>query len=50
VLREAITDGQIRALPLTGAGGQFIDSTDAIGNQHLVRTAVAAQPADPGRA
>lgn len=31
-LREAITDPQVRRLPLTGAIDQFVDSTDASGN------------------
>jgi hypothetical protein len=41
-LREQISDERVRALPLSGAVDQFIDSTDAIGNGAVVRAAVAA--------
>ena len=41
-LREAITDPQVAQLPLTGAVDQFIDSTDAIGNLHLLRACAEA--------
>jgi hypothetical protein len=40
-LREAITDEEVRELPLSGAVDQFIDSTDAIGDRALLRAAVA---------
>ena len=36
-LRDAITDPQVRQLPLTGAIDQFVDSTDAIGNPDRCR-------------
>jgi hypothetical protein len=36
-LREAVTDPQVRRLPLAGAIDQFIDSTDAIGNLDFLR-------------
>lgn len=42
VLRSAITDPEIRRLPLIGAVDQFVDSTDAIGDLALLRAAVAA--------
>ena len=42
-LRGQVRDEQVRALPLAGAADQFIDSTDAIADQALVRAAVAAQ-------
>jgi hypothetical protein len=42
-LRDQIHDDQIRALPLTGAVDQFVDSTTAIGDHALLRAAVAAQ-------
>ena len=41
-LRQAITDPQVRRLPVTGAVDQFIDSTDALGIAGLLRAAVAA--------
>jgi Domain of unknown function (DUF4037) len=41
-LREQISDERVRALPLIGAVDQFIDSTDAIGNGAVLRSAVAA--------
>lgn len=34
-LRRAVQDPQIRALPLTGAVDQFVDSTDALGSAHV---------------
>jgi hypothetical protein len=46
-LRGQIHDDQVRALPLTGAVDQFVDSTTAIGDQALLRAAVGAQIA-PG--
>jgi hypothetical protein len=42
-LRAQIEDDDIRALPLTGAVDQFVDSTTAIGDHPLLRAAVAAQ-------
>jgi hypothetical protein len=42
-LREQITDERVRALPLIGAVDQFVDSTDAIGNSAVLRSAVAAE-------
>jgi hypothetical protein len=45
-LREAITDERIRALPPIGAIDQFVDSTDAIGNERLRRAAIIAQLGD----
>jgi predicted N-acetyltransferase YhbS len=35
-LREAVTDPQVRRLPLTGAIDQFVDSTDAAGDLGLL--------------
>jgi len=51
VLREAITDPQIRRLPSAGAVDQFVDSTDAVGDLRFLRTcAVAAWVGEtPGR-
>ncbi|HUB43043.1 MAG TPA: DUF4037 domain-containing protein [Streptosporangiaceae bacterium] len=43
VLREHISDERLRALPLIGAVDQFVDSTDAIGNMAVLRSAVAAE-------
>jgi len=42
-LRESIADGEIRRLPPAGAVDQFVDNTDALGDQRLLRAAVAAQ-------
>jgi hypothetical protein len=42
-LREQITNERVRALPLIGAVDQFVDSTDAIGNSAVLRSAVAAE-------
>ncbi len=43
VLREAITDPQIRRLPLTGAMDQFVmDSTDAAGDLRFLRACAVA--------
>jgi hypothetical protein len=43
VLREAITDPQIRRLPLTGAMDQFvIDNTDAAGDLRFLRACAVA--------
>jgi Domain of unknown function (DUF4037) len=44
-LWQAITDPQVRRLPVTGAVDQFIDSTDALGDTG-VRRAVAAAAVD----
>ena len=41
-LREAITDPQVRRLPLTGAIDQFIDSTDAVGDLGFLRACARA--------
>jgi uncharacterized protein DUF4037 len=41
-LRQAIRDPEIRRLPAAGAVDQFIDSTDALGDTRLLRTASAA--------
>ena len=46
-LREAITDPQVRNLPLTGAIDQFTDSTDAIGRLGFLRACVSAAIAEP---
>jgi hypothetical protein len=40
-LRDTITADDIRFLPPTGAIDQFIDSTDALGDQRLLRTAIS---------
>jgi hypothetical protein len=42
-LREAITDPQVRRLPLAGAVDQFTDSTDAAGDLRLMRACAAAE-------
>jgi hypothetical protein len=42
-LRDQIRDDGVRALPLTGAVDQFVDSTTAIADPALLRAAVAAQ-------
>ena len=42
-LRHSIPDDQIRRLPLTGAVDQFVDSTDALGDQGLLRTTISSQ-------
>jgi len=41
-LREVITDPRLRHLPLTGAVGQFTDSTDALGRLGFLRVCVRA--------
>jgi predicted N-acetyltransferase YhbS len=41
-LREAVTDPQVRQLPLTGAIDQFTDSTDAAGDLRLLRACAGA--------
>jgi hypothetical protein len=42
VLREAITDPQIRQLPSTGAVDQFVDGTDAAGDLRFLRACATA--------
>jgi Domain of unknown function (DUF4037) len=42
-LSAQIRDDEVRALPLTGTVDQFVDSTTAIGDQSLLRAAVATQ-------
>lgn len=42
VLREAITDPQIRRLPLAGAVDQFVDNTDAVGDLRFLRACATA--------
>jgi hypothetical protein len=42
-LRDAITDEQIRPLPMSGAIDQFVDSTDATRDLLLLRTTAATQ-------
>ena len=42
-LLDAIADDQIRQLPPTGAVDQFVDSTDALGDQPLLRSAISAR-------
>jgi Domain of unknown function (DUF4037) len=42
-LRDSISVGAIRRLPLTGAADQFIDSTDAIGDLRLLRAVISVQ-------
>lgn len=42
-LREQIRDDAVRALPLTGAVDQFLDSTDALGDRDLRRAAAQTQ-------
>jgi hypothetical protein len=46
-LREAITDPQLRRLPLTGAVDQFIDSTDALGRLDFLRACTRAAIGEP---
>jgi predicted N-acetyltransferase YhbS len=41
-LREAITDQQVRRLPLTGGADQFVDSSDAAGDLRFLRACAAA--------
>lgn len=42
-LRNSITDDRIRRLPPTGAVDQFVDSTDALADQPLLRTAISTR-------
>jgi hypothetical protein len=42
-LRDSIAADEISRLPVTGAADQFVDSTDALGDVALLRTAIAAQ-------
>ena len=46
-LREAITDPQLRRLPLTGAIDQFTDSTDALGRVDFLRVCTRAAIGEP---
>jgi Domain of unknown function (DUF4037) len=46
-LRDQIHDEAVRALPLTGAVDQFVDSTDAHGDRALLRAATEAQLVPP---
>ncbi|MGH3149587.1 MAG: DUF4037 domain-containing protein [Streptosporangiaceae bacterium] len=41
-LREAITDPQVKRLPVTGAIDQFVDSTDAAGDLRFLRACAEA--------
>jgi hypothetical protein len=41
-LRDQISSGKVRELPLIGAVDQFIDNTDAIGDSALRQAAVRA--------
>ncbi|MDR2984747.1 MAG: DUF4037 domain-containing protein [Nocardiopsaceae bacterium] len=42
-LRNSISDDAVRRLPAAGAVDQFVDNTDAIGDQQLLRTAISSQ-------
>jgi len=42
-LRDRIADPAIRRLPATGAADQFVDSTPALGDIHLLRTTLATR-------
>jgi hypothetical protein len=44
-LRDSIVADEIRRLPMTGAIDQFVDSTDALGDISLLRSAIEAQQA-----
>ncbi len=46
-LRESIADDEIRRLPAAGAVDEFVDSTDALGDQRLLRAAVSALHPQP---
>ena len=46
-IREAITDPQLRHLPLTGAIDQFTDSTDALGRHPFLRVCIRAAIQEP---
>ena len=46
-LRKAITDPQLRHLPLTGAIDQFIDNTDALGRVDFLRVCTGAAIGEP---
>lgn len=43
-LMQAVTDPEIRVLPLTGAVDQFVDNTDFLGDLRRVRDAVREPP------
>lgn len=47
-LRAAITDPQVRRLPLTGAIDQFVDSSDAAGDLRFLRACARAAVREPG--
>ena len=47
-LRAAVTDPQLRHLPLTGAIDQFTDSTDAAGRLHFLRACTRAALRESG--
>ena len=46
-LRESIRDDEICRLPIAGVVDEFIDSTDALGDQRLLRAAVSALHPQP---
>ncbi|MCW2929324.1 MAG: hypothetical protein JWM19_286 [Actinomycetia bacterium] len=47
-LQDAVTDPQVRRLPLTGAIDQFVDSTDAVGDLGLLRACTRVAVREPG--
>jgi predicted N-acetyltransferase YhbS len=47
-LHEAITDPQVRRLPLTGAVDQFVDNTDAAADLRFLRACVRAASRESG--
>jgi hypothetical protein len=46
-LRDAVTDAQVRRLPLAGGIDQFVDSTDAVGGLGFLRACARAAVRDP---
>lgn len=42
-LRDSVAADEIRRLPMTGAVDQFVDSTDALSDLTLLRSAIEAQ-------
>jgi hypothetical protein len=46
-LRASIADDEIRELPAVGAADEFVDSTEALGDQRLLRAAVSALHPQP---
>jgi hypothetical protein len=42
-LRASIAAAEIRRLPVTGGVDQFVDSTDALSDMSLLRSAIEAQ-------